>query len=45
MAYSTSCPYAPRISLFSNPNKSYAGKPSGSNTEDNARAIREAMVR
>lgn len=34
----------PRVNYFSNPDVSYLDKPTGTSTEDNARAVRESMV-
>lgn len=34
----------PRVNYFSNPGVSYLDKPTGTSTEDNARAVRESMV-
>lgn len=35
----------PNINYFSNPDVNYEGTPTGTDSEDNARAIRERMVR
>lgn len=46
MAYSANgCESVPRINIFSNPMMSYAGRPQGSATSDNAKRLRETMVR
>lgn len=46
MAYSANgCESVPRINRFSNPMISFAGRPQGSATSDNARRLRETMVR
>lgn len=44
MAYEAGCTKAPRVNIFSNPDRNYGGIPQGSPTENNARAIREAAV-
>lgn len=45
MAYESGCSKAPRVNVFSNPDVEYAGKPQGTESTNNARAIRESMVR
>lgn len=44
MSYATEC-NVPLINYFSNPDIMYNGKPTGTVTEDNARAIEDNMVR
>lgn len=45
MAYSTKCSRAPRVNVFSNPDKMYDGQVQGTDQADNARVLNEAMVR
>ena len=45
MSYWTRCPESFQAYYFSNPNVDYLGKPTGTATEDNARAILDNMVR
>lgn len=42
MSYSCGTPYG---NYFSNPDVSYLGRPTGTATEDNARALEDVMVR
>ena len=44
MAYESGCVSAPRVNIFSNPDKKYANVAQGSTTEDNARVIRQSAV-
>lgn len=45
MAYEAGCTAAPRVNVFSTPDRMYANKVQGTETADNARVIREAAVR
>lgn len=45
MAYDTSCVAAPRVAMFSTPDKTYLGKALGSASTDNVRKIKESLVR
>lgn len=44
MAYETGCRKAPRVNLFSSPDKNYAGQAQGTASANNARVLNEAMV-
>lgn len=44
MSYSCDDPEVPRVNYFSNPDVTYLDKPTGTETENNARAIKEIMV-
>ena len=44
MAYESGCVSAPRVNIFSNPDKKYANVLQGSATENNARVIRQSAV-
>lgn len=45
MAYDTDCVAAPRVPMFSTPDKSYLGKMLGSESTNNVRKIKESLVR
>lgn len=45
MAYEAGCTSAPRVNIFSNPDRTYANRPQGTDTDNNARVIREAAVK
>ena len=45
MAYTCPGEVTPRVNLFSNPDISYLGRVTGTETEDNARTIADNMVR
>lgn len=44
MAYESGCKGSPRVNIFSTPDKTYADKPQGTETTNNARVLNEAMV-
>ncbi|CAM9482761.1 unnamed protein product [Ectocarpus fasciculatus] len=44
MAYSSGCPSTPRVDVFSNPDKTYANHIQGTEEENNARVLNEAMA-
>lgn len=44
MAYANDCLLAPRVNVFSNPNKMYDGRFQGTEEENNARVLNEAMA-
>lgn len=45
MAYDTGCVAAPRVAMFSTPDKTYLGKALGSASTDNVSKIKESLVR